>query len=328
MSESLTLVTGATGLVGYNIVSALLRRGRSVRVLVRDVARAREVLPRACTFIAGDVTERSTLEAALAGCDCVYHAAGLPEQWLPDARRFAQVNVEGTRNLVEVALRMGLRRFVYTSTIDVFEAARGEAFDEGCIAEAPKGTHYERSKQEADRVVAAAIQRGLMAVFLHPSGVYGPGPMASPGINHLIVDLKRGKVPMLLPGGVPLVFAPDVGEGHVLAESMGRVGDRFILSESWQTLAGLAGEITELLGLARRPPVMPLWLGAMVAQVGEAVAGITGRPPLIPKGQLHFLQWQARPDSGRAQEQLGWRPTPLREGLAATVAHLEERGLL
>lgn len=316
------LVTGATGLVGFNIVKSLLARGRAVKVLVRDPQRARGVLPRACTLVQGDVTDKSTLEGAMRGCDVVYHAAGLPEQWFRNPSVFQRVNVEGTRNMVEVALRLGLRRFVYTSTIDVFEGARGETFDESRLATTPKGTYYERSKQDADRVVVEAIQRGLMAVFLHPSGVYGPGPTGSPGMNNLMRDLKLGKVPMLLPGGVPLVYSEDVGEGHVLAEERASVGDRFILSEDYFKLDELASRIIAALGMKKTPPVMPLWMGKLVASVGEGVSGITGKPPLIPKGQLHFLQWQARPSGARAKAQLGWQPRGFDAGLRETIAFL------
>lgn len=316
------LVTGATGLVGFNIVKSLLARGRAVKVLVRDPQRARGVLPRECTLVRGDVTDKSTLEGAMRGCEVVYHAAGLPEQWFRDPGVFNRVNVEGTRNMVEVALRLGLRRFVYTSTIDVFDAKTGETFDESRIAGAPKGTYYERSKQDADRIVSEAIQRGLMAVFLHPSGVYGPGPAASPGMNNLMRDLKLGKVPMLLPGGVPLVYSEDVGEGHVLAEEKASVGDRFILSEDYFQLDALAAHIVAALGIKKVPPVMPLWMGRLVATLGETLSGVTGRPPLIPKGQLHFLQWQAVPSGALAKEKLGWQPQNFETGLRETIAFL------
>ena len=316
------LVTGATGLVGFNIVKSLLARGRAVKALVRDPQKARELLPRECTLARGDVTDKSTLEGAMRGCDVVYHAAGLPEQWFRDPSIFQRVNVEGTRNMIDVGLRLGLRRFVYTSTIDVFEAAPGGTFDESTLATTPKGTHYERSKQDADKLVVDAIQRGLMAVFLHPSGVYGPGPAASPGVNNLIRDLKHGKIPMLLPGGLPLVYSEDVGEGHVLAEEQGHVGDRFILSEDYFPLSELAAIISKELGLKKVPPAMPLWLGKLVAHAGEAFSDLSGRPPLIPKGQLHFLQWQARPNAAHAKERLGWRPRPFADGLRETIQYL------
>lgn len=321
-----TLVTGATGLVGYNIASALLARGRSVRCLVRDVARAEKVVPPGCELALGDVTQPDTIDAALRDVDVVYHAAGLPEQWLRCNDQFRKVNVEGTRAMVDASLRAGVRRFVYTSTIDVFKAGKGEAYDESVIDDLPKGTAYERSKQEADRVVTAALARGLNAVFLHPSGVYGPGPAGSPGINQLLVQLSRGEVPLLLPGGFPVVYSQDVGLGHILAEEKGQTGERFILSQQYYELTELAEMARPLLGFKRVPPVMPLWLGNLLSIAGEAVSNVTGRPPLIPRGQFHFLQWQAQPQHRRALERLGWEPTPLAKGLRLTVDFLRATG--
>lgn len=162
----MTLVTGATGLVGHNVVAALLARGRRVRALVRDVARARQTVPAGAELIAGDVTDEASVARALVGCRVVYHAAGLPEQWLRDPQAFQRVNVGGTRVVGEAALRAGVERFVYTSTIDVFRAARGERYDESTLDLEPKGTPYERSKQDADRWVVQAQARGLPAVYL------------------------------------------------------------------------------------------------------------------------------------------------------------------
>ncbi len=321
-----TLVTGATGLVGYNIAATLLARGREVVCLVRDARRAAAIAPPGCTLAEGDVTNPQSLPPALADVDVVYHAAGLPEQWLRCTDQFRKVNVEGTRNLTEAALAAGVRRFVYTSTIDVFKAGKGEAYDESVIDDQPKGTAYERSKQDADRVVVAAMQRGLNAVFLHPSGVYGPGPAASPGINQFLVQLSKVEIPLLLPGGFPLVYSEDIGLGHVLAEEKGQTGERFILSEKYYELLELAEMARPLLNLKRTPPVMPLWLGNTIAIAGEGVSSIIGRPPLIPRGQLHFMQWQAQPQHRHAAERLGWQPTPLAEGLRKTIAFLRSTG--
>ncbi|MDX2169363.1 MAG: NAD-dependent epimerase/dehydratase family protein, partial [Deltaproteobacteria bacterium] len=234
------LLTGATGLVGGSIARALLAAGRGVRALVRDPQRARRVVPAECELVAGDVTDAASLAPALDGCRVVYHAAGLPEQWLADPTTFERVNVGGTANLIAAALAARVERFVYSSTIDVFAAAPGATYDESVIDPQPKGTAYERSKQAADRLVVAALQRGLPAVFLHPSAVYGPVPAASPGLNDLIARLLRGEIPMLLPGGMPLVYAPDVAAGHLLAEARAAVGARFILSESYHSLADIA----------------------------------------------------------------------------------------
>jgi len=316
-----TLVTGATGIVGGAIVRELLRRGREVRALVRSPARAQALVPAACTLVPGDVTERDSVERAMTGCRVVYHAAGLPEQWLPDEATFERVNVDGTRIVAEVALALGVERFVYTSTIDVFAATPGVEFDERVIATTPKGTAYERSKQDADRVVVAAMQHGLPAVFLHPSGVYGPIAAGSPGLNGLLQQLMRRQIPMLLPGGTPLVYAPDVGLGHVLAETR-EPGSRFILSESYWTLVDIARAVREVMPTATVPRVAPSWVAHAVALAGEGVSRVIRRPPLIPRGQLHFLESEMRPSSRRARDVLGWRPTPFPEALGETLAFL------
>lgn len=323
-----TLVTGATGLIGYNIVRELLSRGRQVRALVRSVERGRRILPGACELAPGDVTRPESVVNALDGCDVVYHCAGLPEQWLPRTTQFDEVNAGGTRIVGEAALGKGVRRFLYTSTIDVFDAAPGAAYDESKMDPLPKGTAYERSKQEADRIALSLLERGLPVTFLHPSGLYGPGPESSPGTNQLIIDLNRGRIPMLLPGGLPLVYSEDCAHGHILAEEKGKPGDRFILSESYISLVDLAKLLARELALKKVPPVMPYFLGRSISVVGELAAKVIRRPPLIPAGQLHFLQWQARPSSARAQRELGWKPVGLEEGIQKTIAYLRAEGRL
>lgn len=114
------LVTGATGLIGYNIVKQLVENDRFPRLLVRSLAKAKAILPSSCEFVQGDITDPDSIRRAMEGVELVYHAAGLPEQWLPDDDLFQQVNVAGTRHMVEAALAVNVQKFIYTSTIDVF----------------------------------------------------------------------------------------------------------------------------------------------------------------------------------------------------------------
>ena len=317
----LTLVTGATGTVGYNIVKSLLARGRQVRLLVRDLKRAKSILPEDCVFVQGDITDIESLRKAMQGCDIVHHAAGLPEQWFKDPSVFDRVNVQGTKNVLMVAKELAIKKLVYTSTIDVFQAGAHEEYDESVLDPNPKGTHYERSKQAADRAVVSAIEDGLNAVFIHPAGVYGPGPdiEGAVGVNAIVTKVNNNEIPVLLPGGFPVVYSEDVGEAHVRAEAA-HCGARFILSERYITLKALVEAIHPLLGIARPlPKVMPVWVGKMIAQVGEWLAAIINRPPLIAHGELTFLQWQAIPIGLRAQDELGIEYTTLEQGLKQTI---------
>ncbi len=322
-----TLLTGATGTVGNAIARALVRRGRPVRALVRAPERARSCLPADVELVRGDVTDAASLRSAIDGCMAVYHASGLPEQWLADPSVFERVNVDGTRNLVDAALATGVTSFVYTSTIDVFEMRPGIEFDESRIDPQPKATAYERSKQAADRIVTAALDRGLPARFLHPSGVYGPAPVTT-GVNDFVARIVRSEIPMLLPGGFPLVFTDDVAEAHVLAEERAPVGSRFIASEAFWTLADAARAIVAAAGRGKAPRVMPLWVAQGVSAVGELVARVVRTPPLIPAGQLHFLTMDVRPSAARARADLGWTPTPFPVGLRATLDDLRRRAAI
>lgn len=320
-----TLVTGATGTVGGAIVQQLLGAGRDVRVLVRDVARAQAILPAGIELVAGDVTDAASVKAAVDGCGAVFHTAGLPEQWLRDPARFTEVNVGGSQHVGEAALAAGVQAFVYTSTIDVLEWTRGEPFDEGTLATAPKGSYYERSKQEADRAMVALQGRGLPVRYAHPAAVFGDAPALTPGLNDLLVRLLRGKVPMILPGGIPVVLSDDVARGH-LALEQAPVGSRAILSERFVSLVELARELVRAAGHGKVPRVLPVWLAKVVSATGEGLAKLTRRPPLIPAGQLQFLLEDVHPSSERARRELGWTPVPFPEAMDRAVAAFRARG--
>jgi dihydroflavonol-4-reductase len=319
------LVTGATGKVGHSIARALLERGDEVHVLVRNPGRASSQLPPGVQAIRGDVTEPATVEQAAAGCELVFNAMGLPEQWFADPDIFERVNARGTETVVRAAAAAGARRVVHTSTIDVFHAEPGTPFDESQLADYPKGTAYERSKQHAERLaLAAAAEAGVELVIVNPAAVYGPGPAGSAsvelGLLRPVVEGRRAAVPLLPPGGLPMVYSTGLATGQLLAAARGVPGERYILCDGQMSFRELAETAVRLAGRGRVPPVMPVPLAKALAAAGEIASRAIRKPPLLPKGQLHFFLWDARPQSGKAQRELGWVPTPLEEGLRAMVS--------
>ncbi|MDX6606259.1 MAG: hypothetical protein QOD14_799 [Solirubrobacterales bacterium] len=319
------LVTGATGKVGHAIASALLERGDQVRALVRDPKRAASVLPAGIEPIRGDVTDVESLAAAVEGCELVFNSMGMPEQWVKDKGIFDQVNAIGSGELVRAAKRAGVRRFIHTSTHDVFHADTGERFDETMLADYPKGTAYERSKQHAEELVLAE-RDGIEVVILNPSGVYGPTPSPTPSFeNGLFEPVVRKRLPAVPPGGTGYAFVEGVAAGHLLAAERGRDGDRYILADGYGSFREIAETVREVAGRGRVPPVMPVPVAKAIATVGAGVSRVIRRPPLLPRGQLIYFLWQARPDSSKAQRELGWRTTSLDEGVRKT---LNSMGLL
>jgi len=322
------LVTGATGKVGHNVALALIERGDQVRALVRDPDRAGRLLPAEVELMAGDVTQPSSIEKACVGCEIVFNAMGLPEQWLQDKDAFVRVNARGTEAVVRAAGRSGVRRVVHTSTIDIFDGERGSAFDESRVSTEPKGTAYERSKQEAERLaLVAASDSDVELVIVNPAAVYGPGPGGEAssfeeGMIRPIVLRQRMKLPMLPPGGTGLVFSPGLARGQLLAAERGVPGERYIFCDTHVDFPELAEEVVRLAGRGFVPPTMPIWLARGLAAGGEAISRVIRRPPLLPRGQLHFFLWNPRPEAAKARNELGWEPTPLEQGLRATLDYL------
>jgi dihydroflavonol-4-reductase len=313
------LVTGATGKVGNAIASALLERGDEVLALVRNPQRAAELVPAGVELVPGDVTEPDSLPPAVQGAELVINSMGLPEQWFADEAIFDRVNAVGSGDLARAAKDAGVRRFVHTSTNDIFHADQGEPFDESRVADYPKGTAYERSKQRAEELV---LEEGddMEVVILNPTAVYGPGPTTSQGLeNGLFEPLVKKRLPALTPGGLSLVFVGGVVQGHLAAAERGKHGERYILSDTYADLRELAETIVRVAGRGRVPPTLPLPLARALAAAGESVSRVIRRPPLVSRGQLHYLQLQAKADSSKAQRELGFTPTPLEEGLRRTL---------
>jgi nucleoside-diphosphate-sugar epimerase len=316
------LVTGATGKVGDALIRALLARGDEVRGLVRDPGASS--IPADAEPVRGDVRDTESLVEAVRGCELVFNAMGLPEQWLPDERTFHQVNAVGSENVARAARAAGVRRLVHTSTIDVFHAGRGARFDESKLADYPKGTAYERSKQDAERLVQDA-GGGIEIVIVNPAGVYGTGPTRPGGLEEdLFRPLVRKRLPLVPPGGMGVCFSEGAAAGHLLAAERGRHGERYILCDRHVSMRELSETVVRVAGRGRVPPNLRPRAAKGLAAGGELLARAIRRPPLLPRGQLHFLMWNARPDSSKAQEELGWEPTALEEGVGRT---LEAMGL-
>jgi nucleoside-diphosphate-sugar epimerase len=319
------LVTGATGKVGHAIASALLERGDEVRALVRDPGRAGEALAAGVVPLRGDVTDTGSLASAVEGCERVFNAMGLPEQWVRDEAIFERVNAQGSGDLARVAREAGVHRFLHTSTHDVFHAAAGQRFDETMLADYPKGTAYERSKQHAEQLVLAQ-RDGMEVVILNPAALYGSGPSASVSFDKgMFEPLVKKRLPALPPGGSGLVFVDGVAAGHLLAADKGKDGERYILADTYADFGELAETVVRVAGRGRVPPVLPVSVARPAAALGEGISRLIRRPPLLPRGQLKYFLWQGRPDSSKAQRELGFTPTPLEEGIRRT---LERMGFL
>jgi dihydroflavonol-4-reductase len=318
------LVTGGTGKIGNAVARRLVDRGDQVVALVRDVARARETLPPGVELARGDVTDPASLREACDGIDAVFNCMGIPEQWLPDASRFELVNAQGALNVITAARQAGAARAVHTSTYDIFHAPPGGTVRESELADYPKGTVYERSKQRAEELVLGEAGEGIEVVIVNPAGVFGPGPWAGSGLDGAIRDAIRRRLPASPPGGMTLCYVDDVAEGHLAAFERGRSGERYILGDGYAEFRHILREAVSEAGRGFVPPAIPVPAARALAAAGERLAGLIRRPPLLGRGQLTYLLWRARVDNTRAREELGIEFTAWPEGISRTVRWMAE----
>lgn len=322
------LVTGATGLIGNALAHRLVARGDTVRALVRDPVRAARILPPEVKLVPGDVTIPDSLPAAVKDVDQVFHAAGMPEQWQRDDSIFDRVNRQGTVNVLKAALDAKVKRAIYTSTMDVFAAPRGGTLVETNIDAAPKPTAYERSKQAAEREAEVLRQQGLDLVYVNPAAVYGPSPVHV-ALNSFFIRLLHRQMPLLPPGGVSVAYVDGVTDVHLAAAERGASGERYLVADEHVSQGELARATLVAAGLpVRVPPTAPAFVLKLLAAAMAPAARVFGFTPLIAPGQLSFLLWDAHVDASKARRELGFRPTPLAEGVARTVAFLRKEKLV
>lgn len=328
MARDLVLVTGATGLIGNAVAKKLAAKGTRVRALVRDLDRAKKLLPAEVELARGDITDRASVDAAMNDVARVFHTAGMPEQWQRDDAIFDRVNRGGTVNVLESALAAKVERVAYTSTMDVFAAPRGGTVIETNLDPDPKPTVYERSKQAADREVEAIRAKGLDVVHLNPAAVYGPSPVHV-ALNDFFIKVLNKKAPLLPPGGVSVAFVDPVADAHLAAMERGTSGERYLLACEHVSMVHLAEVILEQAGGETRvPPRAPLAVMRALAAVSAPLARTFGFTPLVAPGQVSFLTWDAHVDATKARRELDYMPTPLALGVHATIDFLRDEELV
>jgi dihydroflavonol-4-reductase len=320
------LVTGATGKIGNAVARRLVERGEEVVALVRDMARARTMLPSGVELARGDVTDPASLRTASEGIDAVFNCMGIPEQWLPDPATFEQVNAQGALNVITAARQAGARRAVHTSTFDVFHAPPGGTVRETEVADYPKRTVYERSKQHAEELVLGEAGEGIEVVIVNPAGVFGPGPWWPAGPEAAVRDAIRRRLPASPPGGMTLCYVDDCAEGHLSAFDRGKPGERYILGDGYAEFRDILREAIDEAGRGFVPPSIPPPAAKALATGGEAVARLIHRSPLLGEGQLTFLLRRARVDNSKARKELGIDFTPWTEAVRRTVRWMRDIG--
>jgi len=312
---SLALLTGATGTVGSALLERMLREGRRVRCLVRDSRQLAQ--PPNVEVVTGSIDDAAVVDRAVSGCTMVFHLAGVPQQWTNDPSIYTRANVDGTRVLLDAALRHGVARFLYAGTQDTLDQSRNP-FDESTTNCDPHPSPYEQSKIDAQRLVDAAAAKGLHTCSLYLVAVFGASPARIGGVNKLIHGLVTGSVPMLPPGGIPLLYDRDAADAFLRAEAKAAPDSHYLASSAYARVDELAQKVMRITG-GKTPQSMPPVAARVFAAVGDMVSVLTRRAPQLSRVDLRAFRNPGRPSTAKLRAELGWQPTDLDAALRETI---------
>jgi farnesol dehydrogenase len=318
-------VTGGTGFFGGRLVERLCAAGFEVVALARDPSRV-QLRRDGLSVVAGDVTDLASLERGMEGCGAVFHAAALVKRWVRDSREFDRVNVGGLGNVLRAAETTNVRKIVYTSSFIALGPTDGRTADEDHEPK-PRMFHndYERTKWAADRFARVKSREGAPIVILYPGVLYGPGSLTDGNIIAQVVRRHmRGKLPGTIGPGdrrQSFAWADDVAEGHMLAFQRAEYGSRYILGGDNRTVQELFAILQKETGLAP-PRKVPYGLAELMGRWQRFKARLTGYEPEVTDEEVRIYRREWAYSSARAIEDLGYRVTPLEEGVHRLVAWL------
>ena len=326
----MVVVTGATGHIGNVLVRELVSRGNDIRVLIPPLEDAAPLEGLEVEKVEGDILKVDSLAEAFKGADVVYHLAGMVSILPGRSELLHQVNVVGTRNVVEACLESGVRRLVYTSSIHaIAEPPHGTVIDETLPFD-PKRTmgEYDRSKALATLEVLKGVKQGLDAVIVCPTGVVGPYDFKPSEMGQLFIDFAKKRLKAYIDGAYDFVDVRDAATGHILACEKGRTGESYILSGERITMNALMSMLEEITGVRAPCLKIPIWLAHIVATFAPLYYSLTKAKPRLTRYSIHTLTSNCLISREKSRRELGYSPRPIRESIADTIGWFEENGRL
>lgn len=321
-------VTGATGFIGASLVRELLRDGYQVRALVRAGSDRRNLDGLDLELHEGDLRDLESLEKGLRGCEVLYHAAADYRLWTRNPAEMYDINVGGTRAILEAALKQGLSRVIYTSSVGTLgNPGDGTPGTETTpVTLADMVGHYKKSKFLAERAAEGFIAKGLPLIIVNPSTPVGGLDIKPTPTGKIIVDFLNGRMPAYLNTGLNVIDVEDCARGHILAARHGRTGEKYILGNENLTLQRIFAMLAEITGLPAPRVRLPYHPILFAAYVNEAIARCTGREPLIPLAGVQMAKKFMFFDSAKAVRELGLPQRPAIDALQKAVAWFRTNG--
>jgi nucleoside-diphosphate-sugar epimerase len=313
-------ITGATGFIGGRLARQLREAGHEVIAVVRNPARAQELAQLGVTLHQGDVTEKESMRRPMTGVDGVFHVAGWYKVGVRDKSQAYAINVEGTRNVLELMKELNISKGVYTSTLAVNSDTQGVEADENYRFTGRYISVYEETKAGAHDLAMKMIKDGLPLVIVQPGLVYGPGD-TSPVRKTLIQYLKKELPVMPQKTAYSWAHVNDIAHAHWLAMEKGKAGENYNICGPTHLFIDALGVAKEITGVR-----LPMAVPAGMIRVMSAMMYVFDRFIPVPEsytgeGLRSIAGVTYIGNNGKAKRELGYNPRPLMEGLTETLRH-------
>ena len=313
--------------MGSAIARELLSDGRKIKLLVRGNSDLRNIEGLDAEIVYGDLRNRESLKSALKGCSKLYHAAAYYSLWNKDKKLIYDINVIGTRNILEIALDLGLENVVYTSTVGCIGLSKDHTptNEDYLMDMATLSNDYKLSKFQAEKIALEMHDRGLPVVIVNPSTPIGPRDIKPTPTGKIVLDFLRGKMPAYLDTGLNLIDVSDCARGHILAEEKGKPGERYILGNKNMSLKEILLALEKITGIKAPSIKIPYWVAYTAGLACEALSNlITKTPPAIPLSGVKMAKYFMYFDSSKAVRDLKLPQNSVENALSQSVQWFQE----
>jgi nucleoside-diphosphate-sugar epimerase len=314
-------LTGATGFIGGRVARQLVEGGDKVIAVVRSPSKAQDLADLGVEIHQGDVTEKQSMRGPMNGVDGVFHIAGWYKIGVRDTGDGQRINVDGTRNVLELMRELGIPKGVYTSTLAVNSDTHGRVVDETYQYDGPQLSVYDQTKWQAHQIAEQFIRAGLPLVIVQPGLVYGPGDTSA--VRAALVQYLQRQLPMIVrQSAFAWAHVDDIARGHILAMQRGKPGESYIIGGQISTFEDAIELAEQITGV----PAPRLRLNPGVVKALSNVMGLVEKlAPLPEEYSAEYLRINAGVtylgDNAKARRELGYSPRPLAEGLEETLRH-------
>lgn len=328
------LVTGACGHLGLNLISELVKRNKEIRVFVLPNDKNIKYLPENIEICYGDVTDKESLLPFFRKEEgyeyIVIHCAAIVSIASKYSELVHNVNVNGVKNIADLCLQNKVKKLIYVSSVHAIK----EEANKGLIRETKDFNPdyveglYAKTKAEASAYVLELCNKGLNAIIVHPSGIFGPNDHGPGHLTELIIDYAKKRLTAAVSGGYDFVDVRDVVDGIMLAIEKGKIGECYLLTNKYYSVEEILSFASESIKYKKIKTYLPLWFAKLTAPLAELYYKILKQPPLYTSYSLYTLESNSNFSHEKATKELGYNPRDIKVTIDDTVKYLKENKMI